>query len=210
MTALVFIHGFATGPGIWQKQISAFENATTDLSAIDSLDAVVLVGWSMGGLKALDVWQAYPNKVKGLVLVSSFPKYVKSPDYPFGTPEVLLNRLENKFLADYKTGMRYFYGLMFKHKQQLEMIDQLPVPEKKEIEKWFNKLRNEDKRDLLKQINIPVLIIHGNQDLIVDPQTAYYLKEHIKNAQLEIFPGAGHVPFIEEPGRFNLILRDFA
>lgn len=212
MSTLLFIHGFATGPAIWQGQIDELSKYFKVITAVERIDPgsdVFIIGWSMGGWKALDLLREQHLKIKGLILVSAFAKYIKSDDYLYGTPLALLRKLEKKFMTNYKEGLRYFYDLMFKDKKMLSSIDQLPIPEKNDIEKWFDKLRNEDKREFLPKINIPVLIVQGDQDPIVSPASALYLKERIRNSEMHIFPGAGHAPFFEEKEKFNSILKDF-
>lgn len=212
MPAILFIHGFATGPSVWKEQIKEFSkdyDVSTELEQIDCSNDIFMVGWSMGGWKALDIWEEHHRKIKGLILVSAFPKYVKSSDYPCGTSLALLRKLENKFLTDYKSGMYYFYDLIFKDKKQHYLIDELPVPPKEDLIHWFQKLREEDKRNLLPRINTAVLIIQGDKDPIVSMATAQYLCSKIKKSELRIFPGSGHAPFLEQGEKFNQILRDF-
>lgn len=212
MTALLFIHGFATGPSIWKGQadeLSKEFEIAADVEHLDHTKDVFIIAWSMGGIKALDLWEEHHLKIRGLVLVSSFAKYVKSADYPCGTSPSLLRKLEKKFMGDYKAGMHYFYDLIFKDKKMHKLIDKLPPPEKEDIIRWFDKLRNEDKRNLLAKIDIPVLIVQGDQDSIVDPASAKYLHERIKGSELVIFSGAGHTPFLEEREKFNSTLKEF-
>ena len=45
---------------------------------------------------------------------------------------------------------------------------------------------------LLGTITAPVLIIHGNQDLLVPVSGGLDTAKHIANAQLELFEGMGH------------------
>jgi len=212
MSTLLFIHGFATGPAIWQGQIKEFSKdfkVVIDLEQIEHGSDVYVIGWSMGGWKALDLWQEHHQKIKGIILVSSFAKYVKSDDYPCGTPLALLRRLEKKFSTDYNIGMHYFYDLIFKDKKMHDLLSKLPVAEKHDIDKWFEKLRNEDKRELLPKINVPVLIIHGDRDPIVSLGAAEYLKKKIKDSELRVFDSVGHTPFLEQKQEFNSILRNF-
>ncbi|MBU0672953.1 MAG: alpha/beta hydrolase [Candidatus Margulisbacteria bacterium] len=212
MPILLFIHGFATGPKIWQAQIREFSkdfHVVTDIEHVEHGSDVYLVGWSMGGWKALELWQEHHQKIKGLILVSAFAKYVRSDDYPCGTPMVLLRKLEKRFMSDYKDGMHYFYDLVFKDKKIHRLIDQLPVPEKHDVDRWFEKLRQEDMRELLPRINVPVLIIQGDQDPIVSPEAAEYLHGRIKDSELRVFAGVGHAPFLEKTREFNLTMRGF-
>ena len=45
---------------------------------------------------------------------------------------------------------------------------------------------------LLKSIRVPVLIIHGKQDLLVPVNGGIDTAKHIKNAELVLFEGMGH------------------
>ena len=143
MTSILFIHGFATGPLVWQDQVREFGQnyqVVTDVAQIDHSSDVFIVGWSMGGWKALDLWQEHHQKVKGLILVSAFPKYVKSLDYPCGTSLALLKKLEKRFLTDYRAGLVYFYDLIFKDEKYKKLAKVLPVPEKHDQLKWLERL----------------------------------------------------------------------
>ncbi len=57
--------------------------------------------------------------------------------------------------------------------------------------------------------HLPTLIIWGEQDRIIPVAHAYQAHEAIPNSRLEIIPGAGHFPHVEEPVRFTDILREF-
>ncbi|OGC35757.1 hypothetical protein A3J90_01300 [candidate division WOR-1 bacterium RIFOXYC2_FULL_37_10] len=212
MTTLLFLHGFATGSAIWDAQVKEFSkdfNVTTDAEKIDELENVVIVAWSMGGWKAFKLCNEYPQKVKGLVLVSSFAKYLKSNDYPYGVNPALLRKLERKFMADYKEGMRYFYRLIFGNSDHDYLIEKLPAHKKEDFALWFERLKKEDFRSFLPQIKIPTLLIHGNQDNVVPVESSKYMNSQISNSKLEIFKGAGHAPFIEKADKFRLLLKQF-
>lgn len=56
--------------------------------------------------------------------------------------------------------------------------------------------------DSLRPLTFPVLVIHGEADVI--PLSAIKrLKENLPNAQLEVFQRSGHFPFVEEPVLYN-------
>ncbi len=57
--------------------------------------------------------------------------------------------------------------------------------------------------------HMPTLIVWGDQDKIIPVAHAYQAHEAIPNSRLEIMPGVGHFPHVEEPVRFVEILRDF-
>jgi pimeloyl-ACP methyl ester carboxylesterase len=57
--------------------------------------------------------------------------------------------------------------------------------------------------------HMPTLIVWGDQDRIIPVAHAYQAHEAIPNSRLEILPGVGHFPHVEEPVQFVDILRDF-
>ena len=209
---LMFIHGFATGPSICDGQIKEFLkdfNVTTDSEKITDLDNVVIVAWSMGGWKAFKLYSEYPQKIKGLVLVSSFAKYLKSDDYPYGINPALLRKLEKKFMVDYKEGMKYFYRLVFGNADYDYLIDKIPPHKKEDIVLWFERLKKEDFRAFLPEVKVPTLLIHGDHDQVVPVEASKYINTKIVSSELEIFNGGGHALFIAEIDKFNLIARNF-
>ncbi len=64
--------------------------------------------------------------------------------------------------------------------------------------------------DVLAQIKRPVLITHGEADVVVLPASAEHVKMHCASATVSRYPGVGHNPFIEAPARFNRELVSFA
>jgi non-heme chloroperoxidase len=56
---------------------------------------------------------------------------------------------------------------------------------------------------VLRSLNIPVLAIHGAQDLMVLPEMAHYTVRNCAQAEALIYEGIGHTPFWETPERFN-------
>jgi 3-oxoadipate enol-lactonase len=46
--------------------------------------------------------------------------------------------------------------------------------------------------DRLGQIKCPVLIVHGDQDVLIPAENAQVIKSRIPQAELYLIPGAGH------------------
>jgi pimeloyl-ACP methyl ester carboxylesterase len=53
------------------------------------------------------------------------------------------------------------------------------------------------------------LIVCGDQDHNTGPATASTLKDLIPGAKLSVISGAGHFPNLEQPQRFNHLIKDF-
>lgn len=209
MDTILFIHGFAADPLVWEPQIKEFSKDYRVSIDQNNPGSQIIIGWSLGGQKAIELCLKRNNKLKALILVSSFAKFLKSDDYPHGLPTVLLWNLERKLRTDLKSGLSFFNSLIFNGKGPHPVIDNLPLPDDKRIFEELNLLKNEDKRHLLPKINVPTLIIHGDQDQIVPPSSAKYLNDNISGSELVMLPGTGHAPFIQETETFNSVVRGF-
>jgi len=163
---------------------------------------IVLVGWSMVGMVAIQAAAMAPDKIKALVLVSTTPKFIKSDDFAFGVPVVLLKRLEKRIARE---GTKAFHDMIFKNGDRVG-VAHLTIDE---VEDELKQLETVDLRSHLSKIKCPTLIIHGDQDEICLPGAAKFMKDNIENSELITFSGVGHIPMIEKPVEFNAQLERF-
>jgi pimeloyl-ACP methyl ester carboxylesterase len=54
----------------------------------------------------------------------------------------------------------------------------------------------------LKHIRMPVLVVNGESDIIVNPENSYVLSENLPNAHLTIYPDAAHGSLFQYPRLF--------
>ena len=57
--------------------------------------------------------------------------------------------------------------------------------------------------DNLENIDVPTLLLYGDEDPLTPPTVAAYMKEHIAGAELVIVEKAGHMPYLEKSEIFN-------
>ena len=67
-----------------------------------------------------------------------------------------------------------------------------------------------DSVPLLRQIARPTQIIVGELDLATPPSDAELMAARIPRARLAVIPGASHLSNLEQPDRFNQIVRSVA
>jgi pimeloyl-ACP methyl ester carboxylesterase len=63
--------------------------------------------------------------------------------------------------------------------------------------------------DRLEEIDVPILIISGEDDNLTPPKYADYLRKNIKNARLVRIMDAGHLAPAEKPKEVNQAIGDF-
>jgi non-heme chloroperoxidase len=64
--------------------------------------------------------------------------------------------------------------------------------------------------DILSEVSIPVLVTHGRADAIVLPSMAERVLDLCATAQASWYEDVGHMPFVEDPARFDRELRELA
>ena len=67
-----------------------------------------------------------------------------------------------------------------------------------------------DNDDVLAELKLPALVIHGDKDTSIKLLMAEHNANLMQNASLSIYPNVGHAPFYEAPRRFNRELSAFA
>ena len=60
-----------------------------------------------------------------------------------------------------------------------------------------------DSAPTLAQIDVPILILHGEQDQLIPLDEARAMASTARRARLVTLPEAGHLPNLEQPEQFN-------
>jgi pimeloyl-ACP methyl ester carboxylesterase len=66
-----------------------------------------------------------------------------------------------------------------------------------------------DSVDTLKTINVPTLIITGDEDMMTGVNEAELMRQHVAGSQMRVIPKAGHYSAWEQQGGTTLLLRQF-
>ncbi len=160
--------------------------------------SLFLLGHSFGGRIAIKFAAKYPEKLKGLILVSAagIKKEKTFRDKVLLKIVKLAKKMGVQEQASQTKGLWQITRKIF-YRYVLRQTDYFKAnPVQKEIMK--NALE-EDLKPLLDSITIPALIIWGAKDKMTLSKDAYLMKEKIKNSRLEIMDDIGHTPHLECP-----------
>jgi pimeloyl-ACP methyl ester carboxylesterase len=205
-----------------REPLSIREYARTVDALCDALgvERVSVVGNSMGGFIGAELALSFETRVDRLVLVSAaglstehLPRglslaaaRVVAAGTPYATrlqsPVVHRPRLRR---AAMQVVLRY--------------PEKVSVPLAHELVLSFGKpgfvaglqaIMDYSYRDRLPEIDIPVMVVWGRNDLLVPVGDAFKYAELIgENARVVVFEDTGHAPMLERPSRFNALLRGF-
>ncbi len=172
------------------------EDFSGDLaSVLDGLDGpVVLVGWSMGSLVALDyIRQRGTGRLSGLALVSGTPGPLT-----IGTDKAVW------FKGETADEIAEEARLRAERLKLSEAADPVAV-----AGAWMA-ARSADYRLEINALKLPCLILHGDADPECPVSHARLMAGRIALSRLEIWEDCGHMPMVHAPGILAQSLRSFA
>jgi len=247
-TQLLLLHGWGMNKAIWYQLIQDLQTdisivavdlpgygaenyipetytaqslATAIAPYLENAHQTIVLGWSMGGLVAIELAKTYPEKISQLILVASNPKFVQSSDWPFAVEEQVFINFANDLKKDIKKTIRRFIAIQAMGsktakediKQICALIEQQPATDYDSLNKGLEILLSSDLRNDLLNLTLPVLIIAGNKDRLVSVKALEFLseqklKQQQDNISLEIISGAGHAPFISHQEIFMSLIRN--
>lgn len=190
-------------PGFGQSQnpsesfdIDQYKNVV--LKFIESLELknVAIIGHSFGGSIAIKVAIDNPHYLEKLVLVNAAGARHSSISKSFKT--ILAKIIRPLFFPPFMQPIRAkFY--------QLIGSEYLNIPS---MSKVFSQVVSENLMPFLSEINIPTLIISGDNDKVTPVSHAKEMNKKIKNSKLVILSG-GHFSFLDQPDEFVNVLTKF-
>jgi len=175
--------------------------AADTVGLLDALDikAVHIVGMSMGGMISQLVAGLYPTRVLSLTSIMS-----KTGAFGKGTASLSVARQMVKPIPKGTSALdnSVMTRQMFGSPAYPESDEEIAIAVKSEFKRSNNPagylrqmaaIRSAPSRNkLLNGLKIPVLIIHGNQDTLVDVSGGIETKKQIPHAKLVRFEGMGH------------------
>jgi pimeloyl-ACP methyl ester carboxylesterase len=213
-------------PGFGRSELAAGDVTITDyahtvegLCAALDLDAVVLVGNSMGGFIAADVALHFPARVERLVLVSAAgitsSDVRREPARTFirlGTAGAAIGaRRIEQFISRPRTRQLAF-GWVMRHPTRLApdlLWEQAQGTGAPGFMLALDALANYDFRDRLPEIACPTLVVQGTDDMLVPLRDAYEYERLIPRSKTLILRDTGHLPMLERAPTFNRALLEF-
>jgi pimeloyl-ACP methyl ester carboxylesterase len=164
------------------------------------LDQVDLIGHSFGGMVAAEIAAAYPDRVRRLVLID--PLGLWRDDLPVEDYLLIPQDRQNALLLGdvSNDAVRTRLALLEDQKEQIQsMLHRITSLASASHFLWPIPERGLAKR--LHRVKAETLVIWGEDDRFISPAYAEDFARQIAGTQIEIIPGAGHSPHIEQSTR---------
>jgi pimeloyl-ACP methyl ester carboxylesterase len=217
--------GRSTG-GLPDEQYNA-DAAVRDLIALlDVLDlpAVDLLGFSAGGMFAQRLALAAPHRIRRLIIASSSIPPVPADAYDDWPEAVALRATWNQVFAGNAVptpGLTRADALATlaanvwdtqrreEYRRRLDAIRFTAEWARPWLAGTLPPIRPENSLDRLAALGIPILALHGRQDMTFPARLAEYTAEHIPAARAVILDQAGHMTHIDRPGAWLAAVAEF-
>ena len=226
MKKIVWVHGFPLSAAVFddQRSIAGIEHVMPDLPGFGSapppkgamtmddyarhvLDSfsgeAVFAGLSMGGYICFAMARLAPERMKGLILLDTR----ETPD----TPEAAKGRYDTAAKVR-EQGV----GVVVDAMLPKMLTPAAPEPMRERVRRIMSSSSKEgviaalegmaerpDSSPMLPSINVPTLIVVGDEDTITPPSDAERMARAIPNARLVKIPRAAHLANIENADAVN-------
>jgi pimeloyl-[acyl-carrier protein] methyl ester esterase len=229
--SLVLVHGWAMHGGIFAPLLDALARVRT-LHLVDlpghgrsADEALVLddcartlvarigpadwLGWSLGGLVALEAARQAPDSVRTITLLATNPRFVTAPDWEHGVPHDVFVEFGADLARDYDRTIDRFLALECHGsdcarddlRTLRRQLNDHGAPSRQALEAGLEILDGSDLRDALPSLTMPALWLAGARDRLVPWQAMAWAAERMPSARFARITGGGHAPFIGHPDR---------
>jgi 3-oxoadipate enol-lactonase len=200
--------GAGEGPATMEKHAADLARVMDDAG----VGRAPMIGVSIGGYALFEFWRKHRGRAAALGLCNT--------KAPADGPEVRSARLQaaNDVL---ERGTEPFLEaqiprLLAKSTQEtrpdlvdgaLQMMRKMSPEDIAQVQRGM--AARPDSVDTLKTINVPTLLITGDEDILTGVNEAELMHRHISGSRLRVIPKAGHYAVWEQPEEATKLLREF-
>ena len=230
---LVLLHGWALHGGMWGPWLdelaglarlhifdlpghgrSGWPAATHDLGGLARAvfpripRGAAILGWSLGGMLALELARQHPRHLRALILMATTPKFLAGPDWEYGLQPTVLDEFTDGLAQDYRRTVQNFLAMQTRGDERaLETLRLLRgrlashgEPDPRALATGLGILRSADLRDALPHVATPAQVIAGDHDRLTPASAGRELAMALPMARFKLIERSGHAPFLSHPG----------
>ena len=233
-TPIVFLHGVGSDKSVWRPQLDHFaksrraiafdypgygeselvEGATRDdfavavLSAMDELEIerAHVCGLSLGGVIAIAMHHAAPKRCASLIIADSFAIHPEGQGI-YDRSVAASKAMTMRELAEARAGM--LMGSAAGGRLRAEVIETMAAIDPAAYRIGAEAVWLADQREQVAAIDVPTLILVGEEDGITPPVLSDELTRLIADSRMVQIANAGHLTNAEQPEAFNTAIESF-
>ena len=233
-TPIVFLHGVGSDKSVWRPQLAHFgrsrraiafdypgygesdlnPGATRDdfaaaiLAAMDgcAIGPAHVCGLSLGGVIAIAMHRAAPDRCASLILADSFAAHPNGQGIYDRSTEAS-RTIGMRALAEARVDA--LLGSAAGPELRAEVVETMAGIDPEAYRIGAEAVWLADQSDAVRSIRAPALILCGDEDRITPPSLSEELAGLIPGARIELVQTAGHLANAEQPAAFNAAIDRF-
>ncbi|MEO8618224.1 MAG: alpha/beta fold hydrolase [Sphingomicrobium sp.] len=231
---IIFLHGVGSDKSVWEPQLAHFSatrpaiafdypgygesdfwpDATRDdfaaviLAAMDSLaiESAHICGLSLGGVIAIAMHAAAPQRCASLILADSFAIHPEGQAI-YDRSIAASRDIGMRALAEARAGA--LLGSAATDAMMRAVVDTMSKIDPDAYACGAEAVWLADQCDRVAAIAAPTLVLCGDEDRITPPELSHDLAAAITGASLAMIARSGHLANLERPAAFNRLVDHF-
>jgi 3-oxoadipate enol-lactonase len=200
--------------GVGEGSATMEKHAADIARVMDDADVgrAPLVGVSIGGYALFEFWRRYRGRVAALGLCNTKAP-ADSAEGRAGRLQAANDVLERGTEPFFESMIPRLLGRTTRETRPdlvdgvLRMMRKMSPEDVAQVQRGM--AERADSMDTLKTINVPTLIVTGEEDILTGANEAELMRRHISGSQLRVIPKAGHYSPWEQPEEAGKLLRQF-
>jgi len=168
-----------------------------------------LLGHSMGGIVAMEMYSQEPNRIEKLVLMDTNPKAELEEVKAMRDPQMKAAR-EGKLVDVMRDETKPNYLDASDNRESI-LHTCMEMARSMGTKVFMNQSKalqtREDQQSTLRLIEVPVLVICGSNDKLCPVERHELMHSIINHSELKIINNAGHMPTLEQPKETTEVLK---
>ena len=215
---LVNGRGVASSSGTPRNRIEDMADDLAEVIEAMGLSEVDVLGFSLGGYVAQDVARRHSDLVRKLVLLGTGPRggdptmdphVLEVAPRPVPTVDDFLFLFFGRSEAATQAGRAFWDRRHLRLDQDPPSSPEVMQAQIESLGDWLAPLSADAPFAHLREIEQPTLVVNGTQDVMIATINSWHLSQNIPNAQLIVYPDAGHGAQFQYPERFLRHLTQF-
>jgi pimeloyl-ACP methyl ester carboxylesterase len=200
--------GVGEGPATMEKHAADIARVMDDVG----IGRAPLVGCSIGGYALFEFWRRHRGRVTALGLFNTKAP-ADSAEARAGRLQAANDVVERGTEPFFESMVPRLLGKSTRELRPdlvegaLRMMRKMSPEDVAQVQRGM--AARPDSVDILKTINVPTVLVTGDEDILTGLNEAELMRQHISSSQLRVIPKAGHYSPWEQPEEAGKLLRQF-
>jgi 3-oxoadipate enol-lactonase len=200
--------GIGAGPAVMQKHAADIARVLDH----EEIGRATFVGVSIGGYVLFEFWRKYRARVEALILCNTKAQ-ADTPEARAGRLQAAADVMERGTEPFFESMLPKLLGKTTYGTRPdlvdgaLRMMRKMSPEDVAMVQRGM--AERPDSVETLKTINVPTLIVTGDEDTFTGAAEAELMRQNVSNSQMKVIAKAGHYSPWEQPGEVGKLVRQF-